>query len=177
MIRTFEDAYAFVLEKKLCRIFGSQGSPHPSLWDHTDLPERQPGEKGWGEKVTAIWTWKTTLPATFPDEIFYGKLPGGDAALIELGYLAATHYPAAHREVDSLGPLPRKLFAAIRLEPWFTGDLRRAMMAETGCTKSRFDTALKTLQSTLNIARSNAPEESRDRWLTFRELYPEIADR
>ena len=176
MIRTFDEAYEFVLEEKICTIFGSKNSPYPSLWDNVDLPERKKGEKGWGEKITAVWTWKNELPATFPDEIFYGKVAGGDAVLMEKNYLRDTHYPAAKQETSELTPLARAAFAHVRIEPFYTGELRKIVMEETGCTKSRFDTALKQLQISLNIARSNHPDEKNDRWLLFSELYPEIAE-
>jgi hypothetical protein len=47
-------------------------------------------------------------------------------------------------------------------------------MAQFGCTKNQFDTALKELQITLNIVRSNEPEVDRDTWLSFQEVYYEI---
>jgi hypothetical protein len=52
--------------------------------------------------------------------------------------------------------------------------LGRAVMAQFGCTKSRFDAALKELQITLNIVRSNEPDVDRDTWLSFQEIYYEI---
>jgi hypothetical protein len=42
------------------------------------------GERGWGEKVMAIWRWKNELPAIYPEEIFYGKIPTGHAALMSM---------------------------------------------------------------------------------------------
>ncbi len=174
MIRTFEDAYEFVIEVKVCTIFGSKKSPYPSLWDNVDLPDRKKGEKGWGQKVTAIWKWKNELPATYPNEIFYGKVAGGDAVLMEMGHLRETHYPAAKEDVGKLSSLAQQIYGHVKIEPWYTGDLRKLVMEETGCTKSRFDTALKALQISLNIVRSNHPDEERDRWVTFGELYPEV---
>ena len=176
MIRTFDDAYQFVLKEKVCTIFGSKNSPHPSLWDNVDLPDRKKGEGGWGEKVTAIWKWKNELPATFPDEIFYGKITNGDAVLMEMDYLRHTHYATAKKDVSTISPLAERLYRHIRMEPWFTGDLRKVVMSETDCTKSRFDTALKKLQITLNIARSNHPDDTRDRWVAFSEMYPDISE-
>ncbi len=134
------------------------------------------GESGWGEKITAVWIWKNELPATFPNDIFYGKVAGGDAVLMEMHYLRDRHYPAAKKDVASLTPLAQRLYRHIRLEPWYTGELRKCVMAETDCTKSRFDTALKALQISLNIVRSNHPDEKKDRWVAFNELYPEISE-
>ena len=69
---------------------------------------------------------------------------------------------------------------------WLAGDLtgRRSRAAVDDlaalaierhhCSKSQFDTALKQMQITLNIARSNDPGETNDRWLPFKELYPDF---
>jgi hypothetical protein len=48
------------------------------------------------------------------------------------------------------------------------------MIQEYGCSKSQFDTALKNLQISMNIVRSNDPDIERDTWLTFQEQYPDI---
>jgi hypothetical protein len=175
MIKTFEEACEFVLKKKVCTIFGSQNSPYPSLWDHVGLSEEKPKEGGWSEKVIAVWTWKNEIPNTFPDEIFYGKVPGGDAVLMEMEYLRTEHYPKTFQPVSELDLLAQGIFDYIRIEPWFTGDLRKVAMEEFGSTKSRFDTALKKLQISLNIVRSNDPKLKNDQWLTFNDLYPDIA--
>lgn len=176
MIRTIEQAHAFVLKEKVCTIFGSKRSPYRSLWDNVDLPERKKGESGWGEKVTHIWRWKDELPTRFSDEIFYGKVAGGDAVLMEMDYLRENHYSKAKKEVASLSPLAQQIFSHIKIEPWYTGELRKMITAETGCSKSRFDTALKSLQISLNIARSNHPGEKADRWLLFSDLFPDIEE-
>ena len=54
------------------------------------------------------------------------------------------------------------------------GALRDEVLHEYGYSKSQFDTALKNLQISMNIARSNDPDIERDTWMTFQELYPEI---
>ncbi len=166
-----EQAFEFVMEVKTCLIFGSEKSDLPSLWDVVDLPGRQPGKKGWGKKIEAIWAWKNELPAQFPGEIFYGKLPGGLAMLMCVDYLQKVHYPAHHRPVSTCKPLARRAFELIRAEPFTTAELRREMSPSGSIGKSRIDTALVELQVTLNIARSNAPEIKRDTWLPFFEQY------
>ena len=176
MICTLEQAYEFVLREKVCTIFGSRNSPYPSLWDNVNLPDKRTGESGWGEKTTAIWRWKNELPATFPNEIFYGKVAGGDAVLMELGHLREKHYPLAKKEASSISPLAEQIYRHIKIEPLFTGELRKRVMNESACTRSRFDTALKKLQITLNIARSDHPDDKRDRWVAFSEMYPEIVE-
>ena len=77
MIKTFDEAYQFVLSQKVCTVFGSKGSPHPSLWDNTELSEEKPTAGGWSPKVVAVWDWKTRIPQTYPETVFYGKVSGG----------------------------------------------------------------------------------------------------
>ena len=45
---------------------------------------------------------------------------------------------------------------------------------ELACTKSKFDTALKKLQVSLNIVRSNDPKLKNDFWLPMREVHLDI---
>lgn len=172
-IKTFDDAVAFVLENKVVGILGCKGSPYPSLWDHTDLSEDKPAEGGWSPKVKAVWDWKTRIPQTYPNEVFYGKL-GCEAILMEMEYLRTTHYAAAYQPVEALDALSRRVYALIEEEPGYTGDLRKRAVEATGCTKSRFDTALKKLQVSLNVMRSNDSGMTNDFWLPFREVHLDI---
>jgi hypothetical protein len=176
MITTFEEARMLIRDLKICTVFESSKTTLPSLWEYVDLPEKQEGEKGWGQKVTAIWDWKNRLPAKFPDEIFYGKIKGGVAVLMTIAYLRDVHFASSYRAIETLNPLARHMFEMIRNEPWETADLRNEIIEERGCSKSQFNTALKNLQISLNIARSNDPMTERDTWLAFQELYPGIWD-
>lgn len=171
-IKTLEDAAAFVKEVKICTVFPSDKTEHTSLYEHVDLPEKQPGEKGWGQRVEAVWPWKNQLPAQYPTEIFYGKIKGGFAVLMEMKYLDNVHFSSAYRPVESLNQLAQQVFERVRLEPWTTSDLRREVIQETGCSKSQFDTALKNLQISLNVVRD--AETENDTWLTFQEVHAEI---
>lgn len=171
-VKTIELARAFVLKVKVCLIFGSEKSSLPSLWDTVDLPERRPGQKGWGEKFDAVWAWKNELPAQFPDEIFYGKLPGGLAVLMCVQHLRTVHYPAHHRPVSGCSPLARRAFELIRGEPHTTAELRKALSPSGAISKSKIESALVELQTTLNITRSNDARLKRDTWLSFAEQYP-----
>jgi len=174
MIKTFDDAYEFVLEHKVCTVFGSRNSPYPSLWEHTGLSEKKPQAGGWSPKVVAVWDWKTRIPQTYPDEVFYGKVHGGDAVLMEMQHFRKEHYPEAFRPVSKLDALAQGVYNFIRLEPDYTGPLRKRAIAQLGCTKSRFDTALKKLQVSLNIVRANDPQLKNDFWLTMREAHLDI---
>ena len=176
MIKTFDDAYRFVLKEKICTVFGSKGSPHPSLWDNTNLSEDKPKAGGWSPRVKAVWDWKTRIPQTYPDEVFYGKIPGGDAALIEMNHFRNVHYPAAYQPVFELDPLSQNVYEFIRLEPHYTGPIRKRAITELNCTKSQFDTALRKLQVSLNVVRSNDPQHKNDFWLTMREVHLDLVD-
>lgn len=174
MIKTFDEAYQFVLEQKVCTVFGSKGSPHASLWDNTGLSEKKPKAGGWSPKVMAVWDWKTRIPQTYPDAVFYGKIRGGDAVLMEMRYFREIHYPDAFQPVSQLDSLAQGVYELVRLEPAFTGPLRQRAIASLECTKSQFDTALKKLQVSLNIVRSNDPIYKNDFWLTMREMHLDI---
>lgn len=176
MIKTFEEAHDLIRELQICTIFESSKTTLPSLWEHVDLPEKQEGEQGWGEKVTAVWDWKNRLPATYPEEIFYGKIRGGHAVLMTMDYLRDVHFASAYQPVEALNRLAQHVYEKIHMEPWETGPLRNEVIEEMGCSKSQFDTALKNLQISMNIARSNDPDVERDTWLAFLELYPDIWD-
>lgn len=174
-IKTLAQAREFVLREKVCLIFGSKKSELPSLWDVVTLPDRKPGEKGWGQKITAIWTWKNQLPAECPDEIFYGKLPGGLAVLMSMEHMREVHYPQHDKDIAQCSALARKIHHLIRSEPMTTTELRKALPPSATLTKSALDRALVELQVTLNIVRSNAPEVECDTWLRFTDQYPEFA--
>ena len=174
-IKTLEEAFEFIEEAGICTIFSDKVKGVPSLWDAVNLPESD-GATKWGQKVEAVWTWKNELPESYPDDIYYGKIPGGHAALMTLSYLRETHYRAAHKRVDECTELAQQVYEIIRLNPNTTGELRKEAMALYGCTKSRFDTALKQLQVTLNIVRSNEPGLKNDTWVPFSEVYLELVE-
>lgn len=174
MIKTFDQAYQFVLEKKVCTVFGSKSSPYPSLWDNTGLSEEKPKAGGWSPKVVAVWDWKTRIPQTYPDTVFYGKVQGGDAVLMEMDHFRDVHYPDSFQPVSELDPLAQEVYEFIRLEPAYTGPLRKRAMARLACTKSQFDSALKRLQVSLNIVRSNDPKLKNDFWIPMREVHLDI---
>lgn len=171
-IKTLEDARDFVKDVTVCTIFSSDKCEHTSLYEHVDLPEKQPGESGWGERMEAVWPWKNQLPTEYPNEIYYGKIKGGFAVLMEMNYLADTHFPANYKPVESLNQLAQKIYDYIRIEPWTNTDLRNEIVPIVGCSKSQFDTAIKNLQISLNIVRACDAEQ--DTWLPFREIYSDI---
>lgn len=173
-IRTLKQARAYVRKVGICLVFADPKSTRPNLWDAVDLPDKRPGEKGWGRKVGAVWGWKNQLPAGFPDEIFYGKDGRGKAVLMTLDYLRDRHYADAHRPVAQCSLLARRIYEFVRVEPMTTPALRRAVLQGDHARRHAFAKALVELQTTLNIVRCNAPEITSDTWVRFSEQYPSI---
>ena len=174
-VRTLKQARTFVLRVQICGIFSNPADNVPCLWDVVDLPGRKPGEKGWGQKIIAIWTWKNELPATYPDEIFYGKIPNGRAVLMSMDHLRRIHYPNHHRPVSECSLLAQRIYQVIRFDPTTTGVLREELGMKQRPERTKFDRALQELQTTLNITRRNSLEDENDTWVPFSEQYLDIS--
>jgi hypothetical protein len=174
VVRTLKQARAYILRVGMCGIFSDAGVGMANLWDVVDLPDRQPGEKGWGQKVMAIWRWKNELPALYPEEIFYGKIPGGRAVLMSMDYLRAEHYPKYYRPLMECSALARKIYERLRLDPLTTGALRGELNMARRPERNRFDRALQELQVTLNIARRNSLDDENDTWVLFSDQHLEV---
>jgi hypothetical protein len=173
-VRTLKQARAYILQVGICGIFSDAGVGMPNLWEVVDLPDRQPGEKGWGQKVVAIWRWKNELPAIYPEEVFYGKIPAGRAALMSMDYLRVQHYPNNHRPLRDCSALAQRIYERLRLDPQTTGSLREELNMTGRPDRNRFNRALKELQVTLNIARRNSLEDENDTWVLFSDQYLEV---
>jgi hypothetical protein len=173
-IRHLENAHDYVQEVGICTLFSSKISEIPALWDVVDLPQEGGGKTKWGARVEAIWAWKNELPECYPDEVFYGKIPGGLAVLMSMKYLREIHYPKCHQTLSDCSELAQKVYEIIRLDPGTTAEVRAIAMDRHACSKGRFESALKQLQTTLNIMRHNEPGERNDRWLPFKELYSDF---
>jgi hypothetical protein len=174
IVRTLKQARVYILQVGVCGIFSDAGVGMPNLWEVVDLPDRQPGEKGWGQKVVAIWRWKNELPAIYPEEIFYGKIPAGRAVLMSMDYLRVEHYPKHHRPLRECSALAQKIYERLRLDPLTTGSLREELNMTLRPERNRFDRALQELQVTLNIARRNSLEDENDTWVLFSDQYLEV---
>lgn len=175
-MKTFQDARRFVRREKICTLFKGDFPGVVSFWDAIDVPDGSGGKTKWGARVEAVWAWKNELPEKFPDEIFYGKIKGGHAALMTIDYLRDTHYAAAHKPLTECTTNAQHVFQLIRRAPGTTAELRKQTVADLGCSKSQFDTALKQLQVTLNIARLNTPSTTNDTWVPFSEMYLDIVE-
>ncbi len=173
-VTTIEEAYDFIQEVGICTIFSESVPGLSSFWEAVDLPDREGGRTKWGARMEAVWGWKTELPTLYPDDVYYGKIKGGHAALMSMSYFKEVHYPKHARPVASCKPLAQQVFDIVRLSPGTTAEVRREAMDRFGCTKSRFDTALKELQVSLNIVRLNEPGLQHDTWLPFAEVYGDL---
>lgn len=173
-MRTVDDALHFVRAVGLCLIFEEKRTgkhaPMASLWDVVDAPDKRPGERGHGERAMAVWRLKNELPLTYPEEIFYGKLPNGRAMLCTLARLE-TLYREQHQPLDALGKDARRLFEIIRLRPITSGDLRLDAGFHLPGDRSRFDRALQELQIALQIARVDTDP---DTWFLFDAAFPSV---
>ncbi len=173
-VRTIEDARAFVERAGMCTIFDDRTGRLPGLWEAVDAPDKQPGERGWGEKMGKVWSWKNELPARYPDALFYGKLRNGRAVLCTMERLSEL-YREQHRSIETVSETARELYEVIRQGPIANKELRLATGLAGKGGKSRFDRALLELQTALLIVRSNAPGVEHDTWVTFEAQYPRQA--
>ncbi|EDY80826.1 hypothetical protein VDG1235_443 [Verrucomicrobiia bacterium DG1235] len=173
-VRTIEEAFDFIQGVGICTIFSGSVEGVQALWDVVDLPDRSGGRTRWGARTEAVWAWKTELPTLYPDDVYYGKIKGGHAVLMSMDYLRKTHYRKSKRPVADCRELARHVYDIIRLSPGTSAEIRREAMERFGCSKSRFESALKELQVTLNIVRLNEPDLKNDTWVPFAEVYGEF---
>ena len=175
-VRTVDDALEFVRAVGLSLIFEekrtAKRTPMPSLWDVVDAPDKQQGERGFGERAAVVWQLKNDLPMTYPDEIFYGKLRGGRAMLCTMDRLKEI-YREQRQRPDDLSRDARKLFDIIRLRPITSGDLRLDAGFHLPDARSRFERGLQELQIGLLIARVDVDP---DTWFLFDAAYPYLGN-
>ena len=88
-----------------------------------------------------------------------------------IDFLVESHYAKAHKPVEACSELAQEVYELVKFNSGTTGALRNETMSRFGCTKSRFETALKQLQVTLNIARSNETGTKNNTWITFSDAY------
>ena len=173
-VRSIEEARAFVEQVGLCTIFHDASGKLPSLWYAVDAPDKQPGERGWGDKMGKVWSWKNELPARYPDTIFYGKLKGGRAILCSMDRLREI-YRVQRRPLSGVSETARELYDVIRQGPIPNKELRRATGLDGKAGKARFDRALLELQVAMLIVRVNRTDVESDTWVTFESQYPDLA--
>ncbi len=163
-------------EVGLCLIFSqtkkTKREPLISLWDVVDAPDKQPGERGFGERAGVVWRLKNDLPMTYPEEIFYGKLTGGRAMLCTLERLSQI-YASQRLKSQDAGRDAQRLLEIIRLRPITNGELRLDAGFHQPSDRSRFERALQELQIGLLIARVDVDP---DTWFLFDAVYPDLVN-
>jgi endonuclease-8 len=167
-VQTLEQARDFVLAVGLAGVIHDPKGKLPTLWDA--LAFRGTGPDAWGEKLAYVWALRQQLAATYPDQIFTGKIRGGRIVLMSMQRLRQ-EYARYHRPIESCGELARQLYAIVARGPIATLPLRQAAGLVTRKDRSRFERGLQELQATFNIARS--PADSGDVWLPFLQQYPQ----
>jgi endonuclease-8 len=170
-VRTLEQARDFVLKVGLCGVLYDPKGKLPTLWDALAFTEA--GPNAWGEHLIKIWELRQQLAATYPDQIFSGKIRGGHMVLMSMEKLQE-QYARFHRPIEACSELAQQLYAIIAHEPIMTQPLRQTAGMITRKDRSRFERTLQELQRTFNIARVPSTHTG-DMWVPFHQQYPHIA--
>lgn len=166
-IHTLAEARDFVLLVGLCGVLHDPKGKLPTLWDA--LAFTPSGLDAWGQKLARVLALRQQLVATYPDQIFSGKIRGGHMVLMSMGRLQQ-EYRRYHRPLEECSQLAQQLYAIIAQAPIATVPLRQAAGLLTRKDRSRFERALQELQRTFNIARSPASDGG-DIWVPFQQQY------
>jgi endonuclease VIII len=170
-VQTLEQGRDFVLKVGLCGVLHDPKGKVPTLWDA--LAFTTTGPDAWGEKLAQVWALRQQLVATYPEQMFSGKIRGGRVALMSLERLQQ-EYARYHRPLEACSELALQLYAIIVRQPIATQPLRQAAGLITRKDRGRFERALQELQSTFNIARSPT-SDSGDVWVPFLWQYPQLS--
>jgi hypothetical protein len=170
-VRTLEEAHDFVLTAGLCRVLHDPKGKLPTLWDA--LAFTGTGLDAWGEKLAQVWALRQQLVATYPEQIFSGKIRGGRVVLMSTERLRQ-EYARYHRPLETCSELAQQLYAIIAQGPIASLTLRQAAGLVTRKDRGRFERALQELQSTFTIARAPTAD-SGDVWVPFPQQYPQFA--
>jgi hypothetical protein len=169
-VHSLEEARDFVQKVGRAGIIRDPKGKLPTLWDA--LAFTGTGPDAWGEKLAQVWALRQQLVATYPDQIFSGKIRGGHIVLMSMEKLRE-QYARDHRPLEECGELAQQLYAIIAQGPIATIPLRQAAGLVTRKDRGRFERALQELQATFNIARA-AAADSTDIWVPFFQQYPQI---
>jgi endonuclease-8 len=170
-VRTLEQARDFVLDVGLCGVLHDPKGKIPTLWDA--LAFSPTGPDAWGAKLGRVWALRQQLVASYPDQIFSGKIRGGRIVLMSMEKLRE-QYARYHRPLEQCSQLAQQLANIIAQAPITTQALRQAAGMFTRKDRGRFERALQELQSSFHIVRS-PDSETADVWLPFLKLYPQFA--
>ncbi len=170
-VQTLEEARDFVRTVGLVGVLYDPKGTLPTLWDA--LAFTGSGPDTWGEKLAHVLALRQQLVATYPEQIFSGKIRGGRVVLMSMERLKQ-EYVRYHRPIEACSDLAQQLYAIIAQEPIATLPLRLAAGLVTRKDRGRFERALQELQRTFNITRL-LTINSADVWVPFRQQYPQVA--
>jgi hypothetical protein len=170
-VHTLAEARDFVLTVGLAGVIHDPKGKLPTLWDA--LAFTGTGPDAWGEKLAQVWALRQQLAATYPTEIFTGKIWGGRVVLMSMERLKQ-EYTRYHRPIEACNELARQLYTLIEQGPIASLPLRQAAGLITRKDRGRFERAMLELQTTFNIARLPAAD-SADVWVPFLQQYPQFA--
>ncbi|HMQ32401.1 MAG TPA: DNA-formamidopyrimidine glycosylase family protein [Chloroflexaceae bacterium] len=170
-VHTLEEARDFVLEVGIAEVVHNPKGKLPTLCDA--LAFTGSGPDAWGEKLAQVWALREQLVATYPEQIFSGKIRGGRVVLMSMERLTQ-EYARHHRPVEACSELAQQLYATIIAQgPIASLPLRRAAGLVTRNERTHFERALQELQRTFNIVRAPAAD-SPDLWVPFQQQYPQF---
>jgi len=170
-VHTLEEARDFIRTVGLAGVLHDPKGKLPTLWDA--LAFTGTGPDAWGEKLAQVWALRQQLVATFPDQIFTGKIRGGRIVLMSMERLQQ-EYARYHRPLEACSELAKQLYAIIARAPITTLRLRQTAGLVTRKDRGRFERALQELQTTFNIVRLS-DADSADVWVPFLQQHPRLA--
>jgi endonuclease VIII len=170
-VHSLDEARDLVQKVGVAGIIHDPKGKLPTLWDA--LAFTGTGPDAWGEKLAQVWALRQQLVATYPDQMFSGKIRGGRMVLMSMQKLRE-QYARDHHPLEECSELAQQLFAIIAQGPIATLPLRQAAGLVTRKDRTRFERALQELQTTFNIARTSTTD-SGDVWVPFLQQYPQAA--
>jgi hypothetical protein len=170
-VGTLAEARDFVLAVGLCGVQHDPKGKLPTLWDALAFSGSGPNASG--EKLAEVWALRQQLVATYPDEIWSGKVRGGRVVLMSMERLRQ-EYARSHKPIEACSALAQQLYDIVERGPVTTVALRQAAGLVTRKDRSRFERALQELQSSFNIARAPAADDG-EGWAPFLQQYPQLA--
>ena len=171
-VHTLDEARDFVLSVGICDVLHDPKGKRPTLWDAVAFTET--GPDAWGDKLAKVWMLRQQLAASYPEEVFSGRIRGGRMVLMSM-YTLREQYARYHRPVDACSELAQQLHSIIKQGPVTSLALRQAAGLVTRKDRGRFDRALQELQTTFNIARA-LNSDTNDLWVPFLQQYPQCTE-
>jgi hypothetical protein len=159
LLRSIEDAAAFVDDVGFALLFPVDRPIAPSLWEAVAGPDATPFAEGMGRAESLVWNWKDQLPeAGFA---WSGRFLHGRASLLSPRLLAALYPGHGQPDDDRAFPLPpeaHEIAEALRAGPLSSSALRSVVR-----DRGRYGRAIRELQRRLLVT-SAGVREQRSGW-------------